>query len=274
MWQYLKMAAENVNNGVNETVAPLITNQDNVISGEEEIRDIYVVSEELIVAPELVAEVAAESEEEEEEEEPEENWLEEVYDQNLELQNRVHELEEQAEERQAVVEQRDVTIQNCVTRYVMLEQNHALAEGKILKLKSENSNIKDQLKEETSERVRMKDAWVKAARRVDMVERDVRSKKAKIDDIHFSFWTAIGRTQHRVLNYPVQSGQSELDMDRRLMIQIMKREYDEAVEGGICPILKSIPTIVMTPNATPDKSKPGSSKENGCHDFPTSEEPK
>ena len=173
------MAAENVNNGVNETVVPLITNQDNVISGEEEIRDIYVVSEELIVAPELVTEVAAESEEEEV---PEENLLEVLYDQNVELQNRVHELEEQAEERQAVVEQRDVTIQNCVTRYVMLEQNHALAQCKILKLESENSNIKDQLKEETTERVRMKDAWVKAARRVDIVERDVRSIKRRFND--------------------------------------------------------------------------------------------
>ena len=119
------MAAENVNNGVNETVeTPLITNQDNVISGEEGIRDIHVVREELIVAPELVAEVAAESEEEEE---PEENLLEEIFDQNVELRDRISELEEQVEERQAVVEQRDATIQNCVTRYVMLEQNHALA---------------------------------------------------------------------------------------------------------------------------------------------------
>ena len=120
----------------------------------------------------------------------------------------------------------------------------------------------------------MKDAWVKAARRVDIVERDVRSKKAKIDDIHFSFWIAIGRTQHRVLNYPVQSGQPEFDMDRRLMIQIMNQEYKEAVEGGICPIEKYIPTVVMTPNASADKSKPSNSRDSGCHDFPTSEEPK
>ena len=259
------MSTENVNCGVNEIVeTPLITNQDNVMSGEEGIRDIHVVSEELIVAPEIVAEVAAESEEEEE---PEENLLEELYDQNVELQNRIHELEEQAEERQAVVEQKDATIQACVTRYVMLEQKHSLAEYKMIKMESE-------LKEEKTERVRMSDAWAKAARHVDIVERDVRSKKAKIDDMNFSFWKVIGSTQHRVLNYPVQSGQPEFDMDLRLMIQIMNQEYNEAVEGGICPIEKYIPTVVMTPNAAPDKSKPGSSRDIGCHDFPTSEEPK
>ena len=102
MWQYLQMASKNVeiSNEAHETIeTPLINNQVNVMSDEEEIRDIYVVREELIVAPELVAEVAAESEEEEEEEEPEENLLEELYDQNVELQNHIHELEEQAEER-------------------------------------------------------------------------------------------------------------------------------------------------------------------------------
>ena len=262
------MAAENANNGVNETVGiPLITNHDNVMSDEEGIRDIHVVSEELIVAPEMVAEVTAEGEEEEEEEVPEESLLEVLYDQNVEFQNRIHELEEQAEERQAVVEQKDATIQACVTRYVMLEQKHSLAEYKMIKMESE-------LKEEKTERVRISDAWAKAVRHVDIVERDVRSKKAKIDDMYFSFWRVIGSTQHRVLNYPVHSGQPEFDMDRRLMIQIMNEEYGEAVEGGICPIEKYIPTVVMTPNAAPDKSKPSSSRDSGCHDFPTSEEPK
>ena len=242
MWQYLQMASENVeiSNEAHETVeTPLITNQVNVMSDEEEIRDIYVVREELIVAPELVAEVAAESEEEEEEDEPEENLLEELYDQNVELQNRIHELEEQAEERQAVVEQRDVTIQNFVTRCAILEQKHSLSEYKILELESNNAMIKVLMKEETTKRMRIEDAWVKAARHVDIVEKDVRSNKSKIDEIDFAFWTAIGRIQHRIRNYPVHSGQPQFDMDRRIMIQIMDQEWDEALKGGMYPIAKS-----------------------------------
>lgn len=81
----------------------------------------------------------------------------------------------------------------------------------------------------------MEDTWVRAARRVDCVEREVRSKKAKIDDMSYVFQTAFGRVQNKVFYYPVEYGHSRYTMSQGLVIDIMDQEISDAFHRGWFP---------------------------------------
>lgn len=82
--------------------------------------------------------------------------------------------------------------------------------------------MQDDLKEESAKQTRTEDAWTRAAQRVDRVEKEVRSKKAKMDKMDYAFHTAIGWAQDRVYHYPLQFEDYPWYMiDRRTVLRIM-----------------------------------------------------
>ena len=82
------------------------------------------------------------------------------------------------------------------------------------------------MKEESAKRARAETAWLREANRADRVECEVRSKKAKIDEMEYIFHTTIDRAQDRANRHPDV-------MDHRIMTRIMEQERQEAVRRGM-----------------------------------------
>lgn len=71
---------------------------------------------------------------------------------------------------------------------------------------------------------------------MECVEREVRSKKAKIDDISYVFQTAFGIVQNIVFYYPVEYGHSRYVMSQGLVIDIMDQNISDAFYRGWFPL--------------------------------------
>ena len=123
------------------------------MSGEEEVRDIHVVSEQLVTAvPEPIAEAAAESdpeeypeEEEEPEEVPEDTMLDELMDRIVELDDKVHELEELYQGEQQAAALLGALVDHLVIRNGDLADKLRVEGQKSVRLKDERDAIRTHL---------------------------------------------------------------------------------------------------------------------------------
>ena len=103
----------------------------------------------------------------------EDQVLDEMHDRIVELEDQVLELESQLAERQEALHQSEITKQMLAHRNLELGQKLAQSQKQCGELKVEKNILNDRLKEETAEGRVMKEAWVRAAHRVDTVEREV-----------------------------------------------------------------------------------------------------
>ena len=153
----------------------------------------------------------------------------------MELENSVLALEAQLVARQEALNQSELATQLLAHRNIELEQKLSQSEQRRGELEIEKNILRERLTEEIADGLVLGEEWVKAAHRVDVLEREIRSYKVKMDSMDYAFRTAFGRVHDRVYGYPVEYGQPWGTMTRRLIIDILGQEYDDALRRGMLP---------------------------------------
>ena len=106
-------------------------------------------------------------------------------------------------------------------RNLELGQKFDQSEKQCEEFKVEKNVLNERLIQETADGHVMEEAWVRAAHRVDTMEREVRAYKVRMDNMSYAFRTAFGRTHDRIYGHPIEYGQSWSTMTCSLMSDIL-----------------------------------------------------
>lgn len=233
------------------------------MSGEDEVRDIHVVSEQLVTAvPEPIAEAAVDSDPEEypeEEEEPEEDseetpedtLLDELMDRITELDDKVHELKELYQGEQQAAALLEALVHHLIIRNGDLADKLRASDQKVDRLEDEKEAIRTHLGHtinglesriqslQTDKQI-ITTFWgderrdrVRAEKLTGELEGEVRDKKVKIDKMKYVFKSAHRRFQHRVRHFPREERRSGRVISRELVKEIADEEHEDAIRRGL-----------------------------------------
>lgn len=126
-----------------------------------------------------------------------------------------------------------VMVKNLTDRNLQLEDRIRQVEEEKAELETRVQHLRDRKEEVEARWEAEMDTYIRVEDILRDVEREVRTKKRKMDRMEYAFRVAFGWLWHRINHHPTEMGQTWYTISQNLTSFMTDEEYDEAVRRGL-----------------------------------------